>query len=143
VSSHGLVEEGGFDGGVAAETPLGGDDLFDEVEFDGVGGLEALEVGLVEEVEVVGAFVVEEEVLVGAEAVGGVVAGGDGFAFRGNGSLGFGAVAAGGFALFFSALSGSVVQLFVHVDLSAHRTTAGEGGTGKFDFANYMATKEK
>jgi hypothetical protein len=143
VAPHGPVDEGGFDGGVAAEAPLSGDDLLDEVVFDGVGGLESLEVGLVEELEVLAVLVVEEEALVGAEAVGGMVAGGDGFALRGNGALGFGAVAAGGFALFFSALFWFMAWNFVHGDLSTHRYIALGGGRPEFGFHKQMTIKEK
>jgi hypothetical protein len=96
LAEHLVVEEGGFDGGVAAEAPLGGDDGFDEVEFDGVGGLEAEEAAVAEGVEDLGILVIEEEVLVGAEAVGGVVAGGDGLTSGGDGAIGLGSVAAGG-----------------------------------------------
>jgi hypothetical protein len=51
-----------------------------------------------------GILVVEDEVLVGAEAVGGVVAGSDGLAGGGDRAFGPGAVAAGGLALLWGAL---------------------------------------
>jgi hypothetical protein len=49
-----VIEEGGFDAGVAAEAPLGGDGLLDEVDFNGVGGLETEELGLAQSPETIG-----------------------------------------------------------------------------------------
>jgi hypothetical protein len=122
---HFLVEEGGFDAGIAAEAPLGGDHLIDEVGLDGVGGLEAEEVAFAEEVESGRVLVVEEEVFVGAEAVGGTVAGGDGLAGGGDGTGGLVAVAAGGRELFLGAFAFGLVFRFTRFAFHSARSIWG------------------
>jgi len=64
----GVGKELGFDEGDAVETPLGGDDFVDQVEFDGAIGLELLDVGGEEGVELGGVFGGEDEGL-GSEAM--------------------------------------------------------------------------
>ena len=68
----------------------------DQVGLDAVGGVEALEVVFEELVELFLGLVGEHDGF-GAEAVAEAVAGGDGFAFRGGGAVGFGSVGARGF----------------------------------------------
>jgi len=55
-----VAEEVGFDIGEAAEAPAGGDHGFDQLDFDGAGGGELIEIGIEEALEVVGRFVVED-----------------------------------------------------------------------------------
>jgi hypothetical protein len=126
---HFLIEEGGFDAAVAAGAPLGGDHLVDEAGFDGVSGLEAVEVALADEVEGRGACVAQEEVFLGGEAVDGGVAGRDGLAGFGEGPFGVATVAAGGFELFPGPLALGLVLggsgWLLHRDPTLHPGQAG------------------
>jgi hypothetical protein len=58
---HFVAEEGGFDVGEAAQAPAGGDHGFDQLDFDGAGGGEFIEIGIEEALEVGGRFVVEND----------------------------------------------------------------------------------
>ncbi len=69
-AGHFEVEEGAFEGGGAVHAPPGGDELDDEGLFDDVGGLEVVEVGVAEGVEVVLGFGFEDDGCAGGEAVG-------------------------------------------------------------------------
>ncbi len=89
------AEETGFYGGDAAEAPEGGGEDFDEVGFEGGGGLELGEEGGSEGGEFFGGFGGEEDSF-GVEAVLEGVLGGAGFAGGGGGAAGFGSVQAGG-----------------------------------------------
>jgi len=99
---HFVAEEGGFDVGEAAQAPAGGGHGFDQLDFDGAGGGEFVEIGIEEALEVGGGFVDEDDGhgreggrSIG-QAVAGRIAGGTGEALRGGGAVGFGAVGAGG-----------------------------------------------
>ncbi len=63
-----LIEQGGFDGPGAALAPVGGAHFLDHAEFDLVGRLEAVDVLLEENQEVLARFVVQNDTL-GAQAV--------------------------------------------------------------------------
>jgi hypothetical protein len=91
-----IGEQAGFDGPDAAEAPAGDGHGLDQVHFDGAGGLELLDVGVEEELELFVGFGGEQDGL-GGEAVAEAVAGGLGSAFRGGGAAGLGTVGAGGF----------------------------------------------
>lgn len=54
---HFVGEEGGFDVGEAAQAPAGGGHGFDQLDFDGTGGGEFVEIGVEEALEVGGGFV--------------------------------------------------------------------------------------
>jgi len=56
-----VAEEVGFDIGEAAEAPAGGDHGFDQLDLDGAGGGELIEIGIEEALEVIGRFVVEDD----------------------------------------------------------------------------------
>ena len=58
---HFVGEEGGFDIGEAAQAPAGGGHGFDQLDFDGAGGGEFVEIGVEEALEVGGRFVGEDE----------------------------------------------------------------------------------
>ena len=91
-----VIEELGFDGGNAAEAPAGDGDGVDELGFDGIGGIEAVDIGVEECFEVVIGFVPQDGEFRG-EAVAECVARGFRFTFVGDGTLGFGSVDARGF----------------------------------------------
>ncbi len=90
-----LFVEFGFDGYQPVEAPAGGGQGLDEAGFDGVGGLEAVHVGVAEALEG-SAILVGEDDYLGVESVLDGVGGGAGFALWGYGSFGFGSVGAGG-----------------------------------------------
>jgi hypothetical protein len=92
---HLVFEEAGFDGGVAAEAPVGGGELADEIELGLAAGVEVGEV-VVELGFVFGARFGGEDDGLGGESVGEGVERGGGFAGWGDGAGGFGAVGAGG-----------------------------------------------
>jgi hypothetical protein len=56
-----VAEHGGFDFGDAAQAPAGGDHGFDQLDFDGAGGGELIELGLEEALEVGAGFVGEDD----------------------------------------------------------------------------------
>jgi len=58
---HFVAEEGGFDVGEAAQAPAGGGHGFDQLDLDGAGGGELVEIGVEEELEVGGGFVDEDD----------------------------------------------------------------------------------
>jgi len=89
-------EQAGFDGPDAAQAPAGDGHGFDQIHLDRVGGLELLDVGIEEELELLVGFGGEHDGL-GGEAVAEAVAGRLGSAFLGGGAAGLGAVGAGGF----------------------------------------------
>ncbi|MEO8052151.1 MAG: hypothetical protein ABI833_17205, partial [Acidobacteriota bacterium] len=97
-----VAEQGGFDIGEAAETPAGGGHGLDQLDLDGGGGGELIEIGVEETREVGGGFVGEDDGDgregggAGGEAVADGVLGGAGAALRSGGAMGFGAVDAGG-----------------------------------------------
>jgi hypothetical protein len=100
-----VIEQGGFDGPEAAESPGGGDHFLDGGVLDVIGGVEFLDVVLVDDLEGVAAFVVEEDAF-RQEAVAEGVLGRAALAFFGFGASGFGAVGAGG--------EGTFRELFRH-----------------------------
>jgi hypothetical protein len=57
---HFVGEEGGFYDGEAAQAPAGGDHGFDQLDFNGAGGGEFVEIGIEEEMEVGDGFVGED-----------------------------------------------------------------------------------
>jgi hypothetical protein len=58
---HFAFQCGGFHSPEAVQAPSGGDHLADEVEFDGVGGLEALNVSALEDLEAVLGLIGEDD----------------------------------------------------------------------------------
>ena len=58
---HFVGEEGGFDIGEAAQAPAGGGHGFDQLDFDGAGGGEFVEIGIEEALEVGGRFFGEDD----------------------------------------------------------------------------------
>lgn len=58
---HFVVEEGGFNVGKAAQAPAGGGHGFDQLDFDGAGGGEFVEIGIEEALEVGGRFFAEDD----------------------------------------------------------------------------------
>ena len=93
---HFVFEHAGFDRADAAEAPAGDGEGLNELGFDGVGGVIAVEVGVEEGLEVLFGFGGEGRE-VGGESVAEGVLGGFGFAFGGFGAVRFGSVEAGGF----------------------------------------------
>ena len=91
-----VFEHAGFDDADAAEAPADGGEGLDELGFDGVGGVVAIEVGVEEDLEVVVGFGGKGGVG-GGESVAEGVLGGFGSAFGGDGAMRFGSVDAGGF----------------------------------------------
>ena len=91
----GVGQELRLDEGEAIEAPFGGDDFVDEVEFDGAGGLELLDVGIEEALKIGGVFGGQDDGLAG-EAVAERVLRRALLAGFGFGAVGFGAVFAGG-----------------------------------------------
>ncbi len=104
-----VIEQGGFDGPDAAETPGGGDHFLDGGVLDVIGGVEFLEVVLVDDLKGVAAFVVEEDAF-RQEAVAERVLGRAALALFGFGASGFGAVGAGGEGTF-----GELFRHWVHL----------------------------
>lgn len=98
-----VFQELGFHGRGAAKAPAGDGDGVDQLGFDRVGRLEAVEVGVEEGFEIFFGFVREDGEF-GGEAVFEGVARGAGFAFEGDGASGFLAVDAGGFGFVHLAL---------------------------------------
>jgi hypothetical protein len=92
---HLFLEEVGLDKKEAALAPFGVDHFDDEVHFDGVGGLEFLDVGFQEGGIFVGIFI-GEDYGAGGESIFEGVQGGFLAAFFGGGAVGFCAVGAGG-----------------------------------------------
>jgi hypothetical protein len=91
-----MGEQAGFDGPDAAQAPAGDGHGLDQIHLDRVGGVELLDVGVEEELELFVGFGGEHDGL-GGEAVAEAVAGRLGSAFRGGGAAGLGAVGAGSF----------------------------------------------
>jgi len=91
-----MREQTGFDGPDAAQAPAGDGHGLDQIHLDRVGGVELLDVGVEEELELFVGFGGEHDGL-GGEAVAEAVAGRLGSAFLGGGAAGLGAVGAGGF----------------------------------------------
>lgn len=94
-----VIEEAGLDGPGAAG---GGDHLFDDVHFDIVGGLEAVDVLIEVELKILVVFILHDDGF-GEESVAEGVVGGAFFALRGDRALGMTSIGAGGFLLFFGA----------------------------------------
>jgi len=92
---HFLLEQGGFDGGVAGQPPVGGGDLMHEVGFGFALRAEMVEVGA-EVGLVIGFGLGVEDDGAGGESVGERVAGGGELALGGFRAVGLGAVGAGG-----------------------------------------------
>ena len=113
---HFVGEEGGFDDGEAAQAPAGGGHGFDQLDFDGAGGGEFVEIGIEEELEVGDGFAGEdygdggESGVADGESVAKGVLRGAGAAFRSGRAVGFGAVGAcgGGFLAGFGFGSGHI-----------------------------------
>jgi hypothetical protein len=101
-----VIEQGGFDGPEAAETPGGGDHFLDGGVLDVIGGVEFLDVVLVDDLKGFAAFVVEEDAF-RQEAVAEGILGRAALALFGFGASGFGAVGAGG--------DGTFGELFRHI----------------------------
>jgi len=91
---HVVIEGAGFDGEGAAQVPIGGDHFLDEADLDIVEGGEAVGIGVEELAEAVLAFVAQDHDF-GEQAMAHGVARGEGFAARGFGTFGAGAVDAG------------------------------------------------
>jgi hypothetical protein len=91
-----MAEQASFDGPDAAQAPAGDGHGLDQIHLDRVGGVELLDVGVEEELELLVGFGGEQDGL-GGEAVAEAVAGRLGSAFRCGGAAGLGAVGAGGF----------------------------------------------
>jgi len=89
------IEEAVFDGPRAAHAPEGGDHLFDHADFDGVEGIEAVEIGTEESLKCFIGFVVEHDEF-GEEPVTQGVPGGEAFAAGSFWPAGERAVGAGG-----------------------------------------------
>ncbi len=103
-------EEGGFDVGEAAQAPAGGGHGFDQLDFDGAGGGEFVEIGIEEELEVGERFVGQDngdgweggvadgarspDGSTGRKSVAKGVLGGTGATGGGRGAVGFGTVGA-------------------------------------------------
>ena len=121
-----VVVHAGFDIDEAAEAPAGGGHGGDELEFDGVLGLEAVDVAVEEEL-VVGVEFVGEDDVVGGEAVAAGVLGGFGFAPGGDGASGLGSVGAGGVGWSFLLK----IFLFRHGWVLARRVARGREGDGR------------
>src|SRR5580692_6074997 len=90
-----MVERLGFDAPDAVEAPVGGAHFLDHPEFDAVGRLETALVILDEDIEVLGTFAGENQTL-GEQAVLNSVLRRTLFSVGGGGSMGLGAVGAGG-----------------------------------------------
>ena len=88
------LEEGGLVGPDAVEAPAGGDELFHQVGFEGIAGLELDEVEVAEGAEVVLGLIFEEDAA-GGESMGDAGGVGAGAALGGDGTAGFGAIGAG------------------------------------------------
>lgn len=80
-------EQAGFDGPDAAQPPAGDGHGLDQIHLDRAGGVELLDVGVEEELELFVGFGGEQDGL-GGEAVAEAVAGRLGSAFRGGGAAG-------------------------------------------------------
>jgi hypothetical protein len=92
---HALLEEPGFDAGVAGETPTGGGELMDEIGL-GLGvGAEVIEIAAELGLILVGGFI-EEDDGAGGESVDQGIAGGGLLTGAGGRASGFGAVGTGG-----------------------------------------------
>ena len=91
-----VAVDAGFHGEDAMEAPLIGGDAQDQIFFGGADGLEAVQV-VVEEDEEFSGVLIEEDMLVGAQAVKEAVAAGGGLACGGAWAGGFLSVAAVGF----------------------------------------------
>jgi hypothetical protein len=100
VFGHFDVVEGGFGSPGAVEAELGDGELFDEADFGGSGGAVFVHIFGKDEGKSFWIFAGEGDVGCG-ESVAEGVAGRDFLAHGGDGSAGFGAVAAGGFFLGF------------------------------------------
>ena len=107
------VEDSGFRGPGAVELPLGEGDAFDQVGFGGVDGVVFVHVIGEDAVESVLVFACEGEVE-GCEPVAEGVACAGGFAFGGDGPLGFRAVGAGGCLLGIGARHFRFVSVVMH-----------------------------
>jgi hypothetical protein len=90
-----VFEQGGFDGGVADDAPVGGGELADEVEFGFAFGLEVGEVVVEFGFVLFGGLVREDDGSGGESVLEGIERGG-GFAGVGFGAGGFAGVGAGG-----------------------------------------------
>lgn len=92
---HFEIEGSGFNGPETALTPLGDDDLLNEIGFDAVARLEAKEIGIESLLEALLGFVSEEDGL-GGEAMGDGIGGGDLAGFRSLGTAAESSVGTGG-----------------------------------------------
>jgi hypothetical protein len=92
---HAVLEEPGFNSGVAGDTPMGGGELMDEIGFGLVLGSEVIEI-VAELSLILVAGLIEEDDGAGGESVNEGVAGGGLLAGVGGGAMGFCAVGAGG-----------------------------------------------
>jgi hypothetical protein len=139
-------EEGGFDVGEAAQAPAGGGHVFDQLDFDGTGGDEFVEIGVEEALEVGGRFVGEdygdgrEGGGADGESVAKGVLGGTSAAGGGRGAVGFGAVGAGGDGFF----AGFGFRVSGHIG-SGMRVAGGGlgGGWGAGEVVEGMGDEEK
>ena len=107
---HAMFEESGFDARVARDTPVGGGELMDEIDFGF--GLRAEVVEIIAELGLVlvGGFI-EEDDGAGGESVSEGVEGGGWFAGVGSRAAGFGGVGAGGFDFAVRGRHGSSVRV--------------------------------
>ena len=102
VIAHGFIGDGSFDDVGAADAPFGDGNVLDEVEFEEVGGLEGIDIALLELGEKLLTFRAEDDSSGGKAVFNGVLRG-TFFAFRGDWAAGFCSVAARRFCLRFRA----------------------------------------
>ena len=102
VIAHGFIGDGSFDEVGAANAPFSDGDVLDKVEFEEIGGLQGIDIALLELREKLLAFRAEDDSSGGKAVFNGVLRG-TFFAFRGYWAAGFCTVAARCFCLRFGA----------------------------------------
>ena len=129
-------DTGGFESPEAHLPPASNDHGFDEAGFDGALGLELPAKPVAEAIEAVLGFAFEEHGA-GEESVADGVAGAAGFAFGGDGSAGFGAVATADFG------AGFFGEEWCLVVGMAHTTNSFRDGSGKFrvSFCKFLVSQ--
>jgi hypothetical protein len=94
------AQQGGFDARDAAQAPAGGDHGLDQIHLDSALGIELIGVGIEKSQEVLLRFGGQDDGFCG-ESVAQAVAGRGGAAFGRDGTVGLGAIGAGGFGFEF------------------------------------------
>ena len=102
VIPHGFILDGSFYDVGAANAPFGDGNVLDQVEFEEIGGLEGIDIALLELGEKLLTFCAEDDSSGGKAVFNGVLRG-TFFAFRSDWAAGFCSVAARRFCLRFSA----------------------------------------